>query len=175
MTISAAKRCAIGASAALALAAAGLIVWLSRPLPAGTLDPDAQAVTLEDRFGRELRTTRAPDGSRGGWLGLAEMDADLIAAFVAAEDHRFYRHGGVDPRAVARAAWTNLRTGRIVSGGSTITMQVARMLRPGSRSWTGKAGQALWALRLEWHLGKQAILEQYLNRVPLGQGAVGVE
>jgi penicillin-binding protein 1C len=175
MTISRAKRCAIGASAALALAAGGLMAWVSRPLPPGTLDADARVVTLEDRFGRELRTTRAPDGSRGGWLGLAEMDADLIAAFVAAEDHRFYRHGGVDPRAVARAAWANLRARRIVSGGSTITMQVARMLRPTARSWTGKAGQALWALRLERHLGKQAILEQYLNRVPLGQGAVGVE
>jgi penicillin-binding protein 1C len=173
--MSAARWCTLGVSAALALAAGGVIAWVSRPLPAGMLDAGAQAVTLEDRFGRELRTTRAPDGSRGGWLGLAEMDADLIAAFVAAEDHRFYRHGGVDPRAVARAAWTNLRTGRIVSGGSTITMQVARMLRPTARSWTGKARQALWALRLERHLGKQAILEQYLNRVPLGQGAVGVE
>ena len=169
------RRCAIGASAALGLAAAALIVWLSRPLPAGMLDTGAQAVTLQDRFGRELRTTRAPDGSRGGWLGLAEMDADLLAAFVAAEDHRFYRHGGVDPRAAGRAAWANLKAGRIVSGGSTITMQVARMLRPTARSWAGKAGQVLWALRLERHLGKQAILEQYLNRVPLGQGAVGVE
>ncbi len=169
------KRFAAGAAAAVALAAAGLILWLSRPLPADMLDAGAQAVTLQDRFGRELRTTRASDGSRGGWLGVAEMDADLIAAFVAAEDHRFYRHGGVDTRAAARAAWANLRAGRIVSGGSTITMQVARMLRPTARSWTGKAGQVLWALRLERHLGKQAILQQYLNRVPLGQGAVGVE
>jgi len=175
MTVRAAKRCAIGLGTALALVAAGLVAWVSRPLPMGMLDAGSQAVTLEDRFGRELRTTRSPDGSRGGWLGLAEMDADLIAAFLASEDHRFYRHGGVDPRAVARAAWTNLRTGRVVSGGSTITMQVARMLRPTARSWTGKAGQALWALRLERHLDKQAILEQYLNRVPLGQGAVGVE
>jgi penicillin-binding protein 1C len=168
-------RFAIGVSAGLALTAGGLIVWVSRPLPVGTLDAGAQVVTLEDRFGRELRTTRAPDGSRGGWLGLADMDADLIASFLAAEDHRFYRHGGVDPRAVARAAWTNLRAGRVVSGGSTITMQVARMLRPTARSWTGKAGQVIWALRLERQLDKQAILEQYLNRVPLGQGSVGVE
>lgn len=156
--------------------AAAMMVWISRPLPPGMLAAGVRsAVTLEDRFGRELRATRAPDGSRGGWRGLAEMDADLIAAFLAAEDHRFYRHVGVDPRAVARAAWSNLRRGRVVSGGSTITMQVARMLRPMGRDWAGKAGQALWALRLERHLGKQAILEQYLNRVPLGQGTVGVE
>ncbi len=175
MTAREAKRYAIGAGAALALVAGGLTVWVWRPLPAGMLHAGAPTVTLEDRFGRELRTTRAADGSRGGWLGLEEMDADLIAAFVAAEDHRFYRHGGVDPRAAARAAWANLRAGHVVSGGSTITMQVARMLRPIPRSWIGKAGQALWALRLERHLGKQAILEQYLNRAPLGQGAVGVE
>ena len=169
------RRILVGAGAALAAGLASLAVWLWRPLPAGMLDAGSRAVTLEDRFGRELRTTRAPDGSRAGWLDLDDMDADLIGAFVAAEDGRFYRHPGVDPRAVVRAAWANLRKGRVVSGGSTITMQVARMLRPSPRTWIGKAGQALWALRLERHLGKQAILEQYLNRVPLGQGAVGVE
>jgi penicillin-binding protein 1C len=160
----------------LLLLAGGLTAWVSRPLPHGMLDTRMQgAVTLVDRFGRQLRTTRAPDGTRGGWRDLSEMDADLMAAFLAAEDHRFYRHGGVDLRAVVRAAWINLRSRRVVSGGSTVTMQVARMLRPTSRGWAGKAVQALWALRLEQHLSKQAILEHYLNRVPLGQGTVGVE
>ena len=149
-------------------------LWISRPLPTGMAAADTRVVTLVDRFGSQLRTTRTADGSRGGWWALADMDSDLLAAFVAVEDRRFYRHSGVDLRAVGRAAWANLRARRVVSGGSTITMQVARMLRPGSRGWIGKARQALWALRLERHLGKQAILEQYLNRVPLGQGAVGV-
>ena len=157
---------------AATLGAMGL--WVARPLPAGVVAHDTRVVTLVDRFGGELRTTRTADGSRGGWWPLADMDPDLIAAFVAAEDRRFYRHPGVDLRAIGRTAWTNLRAGRVVSGGSTITMQVARMLRPGARGWSGKARQALWALRLERHIGKQAILEQYLNRVPLGQGAVGV-
>ena len=157
---------------AATLGAMGL--WVARPLPAGVVAHDTRVVTLVYRFGGELRTTRTADGSRGGWGPLADMDPDLIAAFVAAEDRRFYRHPGVDLRAIGRAAWTNLRAGRVVSGGSTITMQVARMLRPGARGWSGKARQALWALRLERHIGKQAILEQYLNRVPLGQGAVGV-
>jgi penicillin-binding protein 1C len=173
------RRSAAGPAAALAaglvVAAGGCILWLSRPLPAGMLDTGAPAVTLEDRFGRELRTTRAPDGSRGGWLALEQMDADLIAAFLAAEDHRFHRHSGVDLRALARAGWTNLTSGRIVSGGSTITMQLARMLRPTPRTVWGKVRQALWALRLERRLTKPAILEQYLNRVPLGQAAVGVQ
>jgi penicillin-binding protein 1C len=136
-------------------------------------DPVA-AVRLEDRHGLALRTTRAADGSRVRWLSLAEIDPDLIAAFVAVEDRRFYEHAGVDPRAVARAFRDNVQAGRVVSGASTISMQTARLLRPLSRQWTGKLAQALWALRLERHLSKQDILEQYLNRVHLGQGSVGV-
>ncbi len=164
------------AGLALAVAVAGVGIWIARPLPGGMLTTGAPAaVTLLDRFGRELRTTRATDGSRAGWVAVADIDPDLIAAFVASEDRRFGRHYGVDPRAAARAAWINLRAGRVVSGGSTITMQVARMLHPVPRTFRGKVAQALWALRLERHLGKQAILEQYLNRVPLGQGAVGVD
>jgi penicillin-binding protein 1C len=174
-TLRHAARLAI-AGAAVSAAALGLgAAWVTRPLPPGLLDGDTPSLILEDRLGRVLRTTRATDGSRGGWLPLAEMDADLVAAFLAAEDRRFHQHHGVDARAAARAAGSNLRAGRIVSGGSTITMQVARMVRPMPRSWSGKARQALWALRLERRLGKPAILEQYLNRVPLGQGAVGVE
>src|SRR5262249_20004015 len=68
-----------------------------------------------------------------------------------------------------------LRAGGIVSGGSTISMQLARILRGSPRTWSGKLSQVLWALRIERHVPKQAILEHYLNRVPLGQGAVGVE
>jgi penicillin-binding protein 1C len=170
-----ASRLAVAAAAACAAVIGAGTVWITRPLPAGLLDAGAPTITLEDRVGRQLRTTRAPDGSRGGWLPLAEMDADLLGAFLAAEDHRFQRHPGVDPRALLRAAWSNLRAGRVVSGGSTITMQVARMLRPLPRTWSGKARQVLWALRLERSLGKHAILEQYLNRVPLGQGTRGVQ
>jgi penicillin-binding protein 1C len=159
-----------------ALLAAALWCWVESPLPADLLaigsDP---GLVLTDRYGHELRTTRAADGSRRRWVSLDEMDPDLVAAFLASEDRRFFRHGGVDARAVGRAAWNNLRAGRIVSGGSTITMQLARLLRPTPRSWSGKVRQALWALRLERGLEKQAILEQYLNRVPLGQGATGVE
>ncbi|MBA3260672.1 MAG: penicillin-binding protein 1C, partial [Gemmatimonadales bacterium] len=171
-----ARRVVIPALAASAALLVGLWIWVAQPLPpallaAGT-DP---GLVLLDRHGRELRTTRAGDGSRRRWVPLGEIDPDLIAAFLVAEDHRFYRHGGVDLRAVGRAAWSNLRAGRVVSGGSTIGMQLARLLRPVPRSWSGKLQQALWALRLERHLDKQTILEQYLNRVPLGQGAVGVE
>ena len=168
---------ATGWAAMLAGAAVALAVWwLVRPLPAGMLTAGpAPGLVLLDRYGQTLRSTRAADGSRRRWVTLDAMDPDVIAAFLAVEDRRFYRHRGIDPRAAGRAAWLNLRAGRVVSGGSTITMQLARMLRPTPRTWWGKLRQAAWALRLERHLGKQAILEQYLNRVPLGQGAAGIE
>jgi penicillin-binding protein 1C len=76
--------------------------------------------------------------------------------------------------AVGRAMKASLRAGKTVSGASTITMQLARLLRPAERSWIGKVAQTLWAVRLEAHFGKQQIMEQYLNRVQLGQGTVGV-
>jgi len=152
------------------------VVWVSRPIPAVLLRAGLQPGTvLRDREGRVLRDARAIDGSRRRWVPLERMDPDLLAAFLAAEDRRFYRHHGVDLLAAARAARANLRARRIVSGGSTITMQLARILRPSPRTWLGKGAQLLWALRLERQLDKQTILEQYLNRLPLGQGTNGVE
>lgn len=123
-----------------------------------------------------LRTTRASDGSLVHWLPLADLDPKILQAFLALEDRRFYEHHGVDWRAVLRAGRDNLRAGRIVSGGSTITMQLARLVVPraAGHSWSAKLQQALWAMRLERHLRKQEILEHYFNRVPLGQGAIGV-
>jgi penicillin-binding protein 1C len=161
----------LGAGATLALAG-----WINLPLPAERLaPPNDDAVSLLDRFGADLRTTRAGGGERRRWIPLAELDPDLLTAFVAAEDRRFYRHRGVDPVALLRAARQNVAAGRVVSGASTITMQLARLVHGSSRRWLGKVDQALWALRLDRQLPKQVILEQYLNRVPLGQGTEGVE
>lgn len=159
------------ACASAALLAGGWIAW---PLPAGTAAPvPLPRLVLEDRAGLPLRATRAQDGSRGGWTPVDEVDPRLVQAFVSAEDHRFFSHHGVDVRSVARAVRDNVR-GTRRSGASTLSMQTARLLRPLDRSWAGKLRQALWALRLEAHLPKRTILEQYLNRVPLGQGSVGV-
>ncbi len=159
---------------AVALGAAGAFV--ARPLPPALLAPPAvPALRIEDRHGVLLRSTRTGDGALARRVPLGEMDPDLVAAFLAAEDRRFREHRGVDPRALARAAWASLRAGRVVSGGSTITMQLARLLVPIPRTVPGKLAQALWALRLEAHLPKDRILEEYLNRVPLGQGALGVD
>ncbi len=157
---------------AVLAAGSGYILW---PLPgelAGRVP--GTGIRLEDRHGQVLRTTRAEDGNLQRWVTLADMDPDVIAAFVAVEDHRFFQHHGVDLKAVGRAMRDNLRRGGVRSGASTITMQLARLYFGTSRSWTGKLAQAFQAWRLEWHLDKQTILEQYLNRVPLGQGTVGV-
>jgi len=152
-----------------------LALWMAWPLPAGLTDPPRVAsLTLQDRNGLVLRTTRGAEGERRDWVRLADLDPKVIQAFVAVEDRRFYHHPGVDIRALARAVAIDLRRRRIVSGVSTITMQLARILGLAGRGWLGKAGQVLWALRLERHLTKQEILEQYLNRVPLGQGTAGV-
>jgi penicillin-binding protein 1C len=155
------------------LGGAGFIAW---PLPRALTAPIAQpALTLVDRDGIVLRTTRAADGSRARWMPIADLDPKLIAAFVAVEDRRFFSHGAIDWRAVARAAWHDARAGRVVSGASTIAMQTARLLHSTPRTISGKIVQTLWALRLGAHLSRQEMLEQYLNRIQLGQGAVGVE
>ena len=162
--------------ALVGLGAAGLGAWIAWPLPAGFLAPPAApSMTVRDRHGIVLRTTRAVDGSRRRWVALSDIDPQVVQAFVAVEDRRFFEHHGVDGRAVGRALVSAIREGRVVSGASTITMQLARMLTGAGRSWPGKVAQVAWAWRLEAHMGKQAILEQYLNRVSLGQGAVGVD
>lgn len=149
--------------------------WVAWPLPTDIAHPrPVTSVTLLDRNGLPLRTTRSDEGTRGGWLPIHEIDPDVIRAFVAAEDRRFYRHHGVDARALGRAVRDNIANLRVVSGASTISMQTARLLRDTKRTIPGKVAQTMWAIRLEAHLDKNEILERYLNRVPLGQGTVGV-
>jgi penicillin-binding protein 1C len=169
------RQSVVSLTALFAIMLIGAAVWVARPLPPDVAAPGPVAsLELRDRHGTVLRTTRAQDGTRGGWIPFADIDPEIIQAFLAAEDRRFFDHHGVDGRAVLRALRDNLRARRIVSGASTLTMQTARLLRPADRDWFGKAMQALWALRLEAHLDKQQILETYLNRVPLGQGATGI-
>ena len=152
-----------------------LALWIAAPLPRELAAPGPiPSVTLLDRSGVLLRTTRAPDGTRGGFIPLDEIDPKVLQAFLAMEDRRFYEHSGVEFRALARALRDDIRAGHMVAGGSTITMQLARLLRGTPRSGPGKVSQILWARRLEAHLDKERILELYLNRVPLGQGASGV-
>ena len=133
-----------------------------------------QSTRFEDRQGRPLREFLSGRETRSEWLGLEAMSIHLTTAAIAAEDRRFFFHHGVDPLAVLRAAWLNLKHRRIVSGASTITMQLARSLDPGPRTWRQKINEALRALRMERSHTKAEILEQYLNRIPCGNLVQGV-
>ena len=100
----------------------------------------------------------------------------LIDAVIATEDRRFFKHWGLDPTGMLRAAFTNLRAGRVAQGGSTLTQQLAKNLFLGSeRTYARKLEELVLALWLELRLGKRNILELYLNRVYFGAGAYGVD
>lgn len=163
--------------ASLSLAVLCVCAFVALPLPAGLLDRrPVPAVRFTDRTGHLLREVASRADGRSLSLPRDEPVPPLVrAAFLAAEDARFERHPGVDPLAAARAAWQLVTRRRIVSGASTLTMQLARMLVPHRRNLPGKLQEALWALRLEAHLSKDGILRAYLDRVWLGNGTYGVE
>lgn len=103
-------------------------------------------------------------------LQLEDWPPGLLEGLLAVEDQRFYRHPGVDPQGLARAFVRNMRAGRVVEGGSTLTQQLVKNLfLSNERSLPRKAREAVMALLLEWHFDKQAILEAYGNEVYLGQ------
>lgn len=121
---------------------------------------------------------RAWPGSDGAWrypVTPAEVSPRYIEALLGYEDRWFRWHPGVNPASLARAAWQWASTGRIVSGGSTLTMQVARILEPVPRTPAGKLRQIVRALQLEWRLSKDDILTLYLNHAPMGGIVEGVE
>ena len=122
------------------------------------------SVEVLDRNGTLLRAYTVADGRWRLRAELALVDPDYVKMLIAYEDKRFYSHAGVDPVAMLRATYQALTQGKIVSGGSTLTMQVARLLEDGSTGkWAGKLRQIRLALALERHLTKDEILTLYLN------------
>ncbi len=169
-------RLAVSLSVCALLAGMACAVFVLRPVPPALLSYDRVAsLRVVDRQGHLLRERLSQDDGKARPLRAEAIPAHVREAFLAAEDHRFDVHAGVDPRAVARALWLNVRSGRVVAGGSTITQQLARALVPRPRTLPGKVQEALWALRLDWHLSKDEVLAQYLNRIPFGNGTFGVE
>ena len=107
---------------------------------------------------------------------LSEIPVHLQYAFVAVEDHRFFRHPGVDPIALGRAVVRNIRSPGTVEGGSTLTQQLARTLfLSNKKSYGRKIREAVLALMIDSYLSKQQILELYLNRIYLSAGVYGVD
>ncbi len=159
------------------VALAAILLWFAWDLPR----PEAAAFQATRR---PSVTLLAADGSvlarQGDLYGhpvrLKELPPHLPAALLAVEDRRFYRHPGLDPVGLARAALANWRAGEVVQGGSTLTQQLAKnlFLTP-ERNLRRKAQEALLALWLERRFAKDQLLEIYLNRVYLGAGAYGVD
>lgn len=171
-----AVRGALLAAAILTFAAAAAIAWVWVQLePLSFARAEALSVTVLDRNDRLLRAYTAPDGRWRLPADPEEVDPRYLAMLIAYEDKRFRRHPGVDPLAVVRAAWLLVRHRRIVSGASTITMQVVRLLLgEHDRSLRGKIEQALLALALERRYSKDEILRFYLRLAPFGGNLEGV-
>lgn len=132
------------------------------------------SVLVTDRAGKPLRAFPTPDGRWRFAVELERIDPDFVDALVRVEDKRFWRHHGTDWLGLARAAFDTARSGRIVSGGSTLTMQTARMLEPRPRTIGSKLIEIWRANQLERRLSKQEILELYLSLTPYGGNLEGV-
>ncbi|MBA8064743.1 peptidoglycan glycosyltransferase PbpC [Citrobacter freundii] len=152
----------------------GAAVWTADriwPLPLHEVNP-ARVVVAQD--GTPLWRFADADGIWRYPVTLEEVSPRYLEALINYEDRWFWKHPGVNPFSVLRAAWQDLTSGRVVSGGSTLTMQVARLLDPHPRTFGGKFRQLWRAFQLEWHLSKRDILTLYLNRAPFGGTLQGV-
>jgi penicillin-binding protein 1C len=172
------------ATALLVSAAIGFGAWATtRSLvgePSGALNDDwHRGHRIVDRHGALLRELPTDAGSRGVPMAMEDMGDRLVIATLVSEDRRFYSHSGVDVRAIMRAMGQNARHVRLVSGASTITQQLVKLLdTEGAPTRVGrgvgtKLREAARAQNLEEQLTKPEILEAYLNRLNYGRGLVG--
>ncbi len=146
------------------------------PIPTNRLSPlPVISLRIVDRNGVTLREVLSDQEGRAYWLRWSEIPGWLVKATIAVDDSRFYIHPGLDPIAIVRALYQDMRALRVVSGGSTITEQVIHNIYHLPRTIPGKILEAWYALRLERTISKDQILLQYLNRVPCGNGTYGVE
>lgn len=168
-----ARRIGFGVAGVAALAAVAGGAWLVAlgPRPAA---PDTSHVVI-DREGRLLRAYATPEGRWRLKASVDDVDPRFLTMLLAYEDKRFYDHPGIDPLALGRAAFQLASQGHIVSGASTLSMQVARLMEPReSRSFTAKARQMTRALQLEFALSKREILSLYLTLAPYGGNLEGI-
>ena len=166
----------IGAAAGLFLAALArdeADLWIDRTvLPVLTVETSDEVL---DRNGDLLRAYTVADGRWRLAVDPSQVDPFFLQLLLAYEDKRFYQHSGVDPRALLRAGWQSLSQGRITSGASTLTMQVARLLEDsGTGRFSGKLRQMRVALALERQLTKDQILALYLHLAPYGGNVEGI-
>jgi 1A family penicillin-binding protein len=138
-----------------------------------SIGPRAQSTIVIDRRGRPAFAFYSEQRID---VPIDQVSRHMVHAIVAVEDRRFYSHYGLDPIRIVGAALSNVRAGRILEGGSTITQQLARAVRLSpARTFERKVREAMLALRLEERYSKAQILQEYLNTVYFGEGFYGVE
>jgi penicillin-binding protein 1C len=170
------RRCVLCLTALAGSAASiVLIVQLVFPFPVQTLERWPASPRVEDRTGRPLLQLVGKDEQWRFPIPLDEMSPWIVQATIAAEDERFYEHSGVDTTALLRAVLQNLQAADVVSGASTITMQLCRMVDDRPRTLTAKLIETSRALNIERRFSKLEILEHYLNLAPYGGNIRGVE
>ena len=152
-----------------------VLTWLSLPFPAERLEKWTVSPVISDVNDRPLLSIVGSDDQWRHPVGLDQMSPWLKKATIAVEDERFYRHFGVDPLAVVRAAGQNVAAGRILSGASTLNMQICRMMDDRPRTPKAKIIESFRALQLNRLMSKDDILELYLNTAPYGGNLRGVE
>ncbi|WP_427162985.1 penicillin-binding protein 1C [Aliinostoc sp. HNIBRCY26] len=145
------------------------------PIRAGDIAQNQLAWEFSDRNGLPLGTILTRDQEHTAVVPLKQVSPQFTQAILAAEDGSFYHHGALDLKAIARATKEAIQTKKIVSGASTITMQLARMLKPSPRNFSGKLREVWLAWRLTAGMNKDEILAAYINRLPMGGNIYGVE
>src|SRR3546814_1050930 len=148
-----------------------LFFWFSLPEP---LFREPTSYLIESREGALLGARVAADGQWRFPAGPA-IPEKFTQALITFEDKRFYSHPGIDPLAMARALRQNLLAGGVVSGGSTVSMQVIRLARKKPRTLYQKCIELVLALRLELQYSKEEILAIYARNAPFGGNVVGLE
>ncbi|MGL6139791.1 MAG: transglycosylase domain-containing protein, partial [Planktothrix sp.] len=145
------------------------------PITSEDLQQKQQAFIFRDRYGLPLGTILTRDQENTAVVELKDVSPLFLQAIIATEDRRFYLHGSVDLRAIARAILEAIQAKKIVSGGSTITMQLARMINPAPRTLPQKLQEIWQSWRIFAGMNRQEILQAYINRLPMGGNIYGVE
>jgi len=153
---------------------AGVIYFSS--FDPGLFKINTYSTTYFDRNGKPLRTYFSEEETYSRPCPLSEISPHFLRAIVLIEDKTFYNHKGIVMSSLFRALWQNIKGQRIVSGGSTITMQLAKLIyRHRKRTIFNKISEIFSALKFELHLTKTAILEAYINRLPFGNMVYGID
>ncbi len=152
-----------------------LVAIIDRTNPPDMTRFETRSIEVRASDGSLLRVFPVEDGRLRQQVTLEEVDPLFISMLLAFEDKRFYTHGGVDARALIRALYQAAANGEIVSGASTLTMQVARLLEPRPRTIGAKIVEMFRAWQLEWRFSKRQILEIYLTLAPYGGNLEGIK